>query len=188
MVEVRRALLSVSNRDGLTDLAKGLQDLGVILFATGGTASFLRPQGLLVADLEQITGQGALLEGRVKTLHPKVHGAILAVPTREAHVRDLAALGVERFDLVVVNLYPFEQTIAQTTAPEDAIDNIDIGGVALLRSAPKNSDHVVVVSDPRQYGDVLAELRQSGDISLETRHRLALEAFARTSEYDATIA
>ncbi len=187
MVEVRRALLSVSNRDGLSDFSRGLQDLGVVLFATGGTASFLRSNGLSVKDLEQITGQGAILEGRVKTLHPKVHGAILAVPTREAHVRDLAALGVEPFELVVVNLYPFEQTIAQTTAPEDAIENIDIGGVALLRSAAKNSDHVIVLSDPRQYGDVLAELRQKGDVSRQTRHRLALEAFARTSEYDATI-
>src|SRR3972149_539106 len=187
MVEVRRALLSVSNRDGLTDFAKGLQDLGVILFATAGPASFLRSERVRVADLEQITGQGAILGGRVKTLHPKVHGAILAVPTLEPPVRDLTTLGVERFDLGVVNLYPFEQTIAQTTSEEDAIENIDIGGVALLRSAAKNSDHVIVLSDPRQYGDVIAELRQKGDISLQTRHRLALEAFARTSEYDATI-
>src|SRR3990170_7788214 len=185
MVEVRRALLSVSNRDGLTDFAKGLQDLGAILFATGGTASFLRSHGLPVADLEQLTGHGAILEGRVKSLHPKVHGAILAVPTRDEHVRDLAALGVERFDLVVVNLYPFAETVAKGAPDADIIENIDIGGVALLRSAAKNSDHVIVVSDPRQYGDVLAELRQKGDISLQMRHRLPPPAFARTSEHDA---
>src|SRR3990170_6372574 len=184
---LRRALLTVSDKEGLLEFARGLRDLGVELFATEGTASFLRGQGVAVANLEDLTGHGSILEGRVKTLHPKVHGAILAVPTKESHVRDLAALGVERFDLVVVNLYPFEQTIAQTSAPEDAIENIDIGGVALLRSAAKNSDHVIVLSDPRQYGDVIAELRQKGDISLQTRHRLALEAFARTSEYDATI-
>jgi phosphoribosylaminoimidazolecarboxamide formyltransferase/IMP cyclohydrolase len=158
MVEVRRALLSVSNRDGLTDFAKGLRDLGVILFGTGGTASFLRSHGLAVADLEQVTGQGAILEGRVKTLHPKVHGAILAVPTREEHVRDLAALGVERFDLVVVNLYPFAEAVARGAPESDVIENIDIGGVALLRSAAKNRDHVVVLSSPTQYAAVLGEL------------------------------
>lgn len=187
MVEVRRALLSVSNKEGLADFAKGLQELGVILFATGGTATYLRERGLLVADLEQITGQGAILEGRVKTLHPKVHGAILAVPTKEAHQRDLAALGLERFDLVVVNLYPFEETIARQASEEDAIESIDIGGVALLRSAAKNAEHVIVVSDRRQYEEVLAELRQNGQVSRQTRHRLALEAFARTSAYDTAI-
>src|SRR3972149_11885151 len=105
MVEVRRALLSVSSRDGLIDFARGLLDSGVTLFATEGTAAFLRPQGIQVANLEQITGQGAILGGRVKTLHPKVHGAILAVPTEAKHMRDLASLGGDRFDFVVVNLY-----------------------------------------------------------------------------------
>jgi phosphoribosylaminoimidazolecarboxamide formyltransferase/IMP cyclohydrolase len=187
MVEVRRALLSVSNRDGLTDFARGLQDFGVILFATGGTASFLRSNGLLVADLEQITGQGAILEGRVKTLHPKVHGAILAVPTREAHVRDLASLGVEPFELVVVNLYPFAETVAKGAPDADVIENIDIGGVALLRSAAKNGEHVAVLSSPAQYAGVLDELRRTGALSRETRDRLALDAFGVTSAYDAAI-
>jgi phosphoribosylaminoimidazolecarboxamide formyltransferase/IMP cyclohydrolase len=188
MVEVRRALLSVSNRDGLTVFAKGLLDLGVVLFATGGTASFLRPQGLLVADLEQITGQGAILEGRVKTLHPKVHAAILAVPTRENHLRDLAALGVERFDLVVVNLYPFAETVAKRAPDAEVIENIDIGGVALLRSAAKNAEHVAVVSSPEQYAAVLEELTRTGKLSRQTRDRLALDAFGVTSAYDAAIA
>jgi len=188
MVEVRRALLSVSNRDGLTDFAKGLQDLGAILFATGGTASFLRSHGLPVADLEQLTGHGAILEGRVKTLHPKVHGAILAVPTRDEHVRDLAALGVERFDLVVVNLYPFAETVAKGAPDADIIENIDIGGVALLRSAAKNAEHVVVLSSPTQYAAVLDELKGAGRLSREARNRLALDAFGVTSAYDAAVA
>ncbi|HEV8595450.1 MAG TPA: bifunctional phosphoribosylaminoimidazolecarboxamide formyltransferase/IMP cyclohydrolase, partial [Thermoplasmata archaeon] len=187
MVEVHRALLSVSNKEGLADFATGLRDLGVTLFATGGTASFLRAKGVAVSDLEEITGQGAILEGRVKTLHPKVHGAILAVPTKEEHRRDLAQLGVERFDLVVVNLYPFEEAVAKGASDAAIIENIDIGGVALLRSAAKNADHVLVVSDPRQYEGLLAELKGAGDARAETRHRLALDAFARTSAYDAAI-
>lgn len=187
MVEVRRALLSVSNREGLTDFARGLQDLGAVLFGTGGTAAFLRSQGIRVADLEQITGQGAILEGRVKTLHPKVHGAILAVPTRESHARDLAALGIERFDLVVVNLYPFEEALARGASEDEVIENIDIGGVALLRSAAKNAAHVGVLSSPKQYAGVLDEITRTGALSRETRDRLALQAFAMTSAYDAAI-
>ena len=187
MVEVHRALLSVSNKEGLADFARGLRSLGAILFATGGTATFLRSAGLTVADLEQITGRGAILGGRVKTLDPKVHGAILAVPTSEAHMRDLAALGVERFDLVVVNLYPFSETIAKQAPDAEVIENIDIGGVALLRSAAKNAEHVAVLSDPGQYPSVLEELRRTGTIARETRARLALEAFAVTSMYDAAI-
>ena len=188
MVEVRRALLSVSNKEGLAEFARGLTDLGAILFATGGTATFLRSHGLTVVDLESLTGYGSLLGGRVKTLHPKVHGAILAVPTKESHRRELAALGVERFDLVVVNLYPFAETAAKGGAEADVIENIDIGGVALLRSAAKNAEHVAVVSDPRQYAPVLEELRRAGTLNRETRDRLALEAFGITSAYDAAIA
>jgi len=179
--------VSVSNRSGLADFARGLVDLGAILFATEGTAKFLRSEGLQVADLETITGHGAILEGRVKTLHPKVHGAILAVPTREEHARDLATLGVEPFDLVVVNLYPFRQTVAKGAPDAEVIENIDIGGVALLRSAAKNAAHVAVVCDPSQYGKVLDELRETGDLSRQTRADLALAAFALTSSYDAAI-
>jgi phosphoribosylaminoimidazolecarboxamide formyltransferase/IMP cyclohydrolase len=184
---VRRALLSVSNRDGLADLARGLRDLGVDLFATEGTASFLRTQGVAVTNLEELTGHGSLLEGRVKTLHPKVHGAILAVPTKESHVRDLAALGTEPFEFVVVNLYPFSETAAKGAPEADVIETIDIGGVALLRSAAKNAEHVAVLSNPRQYTGVLDELTHAGGLSATTRQRLALEAFALTSTYDAAI-
>ncbi|MEK6850967.1 MAG: bifunctional phosphoribosylaminoimidazolecarboxamide formyltransferase/IMP cyclohydrolase, partial [Candidatus Thermoplasmatota archaeon] len=184
---LRRALLTVSDKRGLPEFARGLRDLGVELFATEGTASFLRETGVAVTNLEDLTGHGSILEGRVKTLHPKVHGAILAVPTKESHLRDLATLGTERFDLVAVNLYPFAETAAKGASEGEVIENIDIGGVALLRSAAKNGEHVVVVSDPRQYGAVLEELRRQGDVSPATRQRLALEAFALTSTYDAAI-
>ena len=187
MGEVRRALLSVSNKEGLADFAKGLYDLGFELTASEGTASFLRAQRIPVRNLEEVTGIGSILGGRVKTLHPKVHAGILAIPTNAQHTKDLAAIGAERFDLVVVNLYPFEATVAQGASTEATIENIDIGGVALLRSAAKNAEHVAVVSNPRQYPDVLDELRRTGDLSRQTRDRLALAAFARTSEYDAQI-
>jgi len=184
---LRRALLTVSDKEGLAEFARGLRDLGVELFATEGTASFLRGTGVAVTNLEDLTGHGSILEGRVKTLHPKVHGAILAVPTKASHVRDLAALGAERFDLVVVNLYPFAETAAKGASESEVIENIDIGGVALLRSAAKNAEHVVVVSHPQQYAAVLDELRREGDVSPAARQRLALEAFALTSTYDAAI-
>jgi phosphoribosylaminoimidazolecarboxamide formyltransferase/IMP cyclohydrolase len=187
MGRVRRALLSVSNRDGLSGFSKGLRELGVELFATDGTAKFLRAEGVDVRNLEDLTGQASILEGRVKTLHPKVHGAILAVPTKEAHRRDLAAIGAEPFGLVVVNLYPFAETVAKGAPDPEIIENIDIGGVALLRSAAKNAEHVIVLSDPRQYARVLDELQQSGDVGLPNRRTLALEAFATTSAYDAAI-
>lgn len=184
---LRRALLTVSDKAGLPEFARGLADLGVELFATEGTASFLRAKGVAVTNLEDLTGHGSILEGRVKTLHPKVHAAILAVPTQDAHMRDLAAIGAERFDIVVVNLYPFEETVARGADPGEVVENIDIGGVALLRSASKNAEHVVVLSDPRQYGAVLEEIRRQGDVSAGTRQSLALEAFALTSRYDAAI-
>ena len=187
MGEVRRALLSVSNKEGLADFAKGLHEVGFELIASEGTAAFIRTNHIPVRNLEELTGHGSILGGRVKTLHPKVHAGILAVPTNEQHVQDLAAIGAERFDLIVVNLYPFEQTVAQGASAEAAIENIDIGGVALLRSAAKNAEHVTVVSDPRQYPAILEELRRTGSLSRQTRDRLALAAFARTSEYDAQI-
>ncbi len=187
MGEVRRALLSVSNKEGLADFAKGLRDLGFELVASEGTANFLRSNHVAVTNLEELTGHGSILGGRVKTLHPKVHAGILAIPTNAQHVRDLAAIDARRFDLVVVNLYPFEETVAQGASPEAVIENIDIGGVALLRSAAKNSEHVAVLSNPRQYAEVLDELRRTKDLSRQTRDRLALEAFARTSQYDAQI-
>src|SRR2546425_3434609 len=187
MGEARRALVSVSNKEGLAEFAKGLHDLGFELIASEGTASFLRAQHVPVTNLEDLTGHGSILGGRVKTLHPKVHAGILAVPTNAQHAKDLAAIGTARFELVVVNLYPFAETAAKGAAEAEVIENIDIGGVALLRSAAKNSEHVMVVSDPRQYAAVLDELRQAGNLSRQTRDRLALAAFARTSEYDSQI-
>src|SRR5437867_175672 len=187
MGETRRALLSVSDKEGLADFAKGLHEVGFELIASEGTATFLRSHHVPVRNLEELTGHGSILGGRVKTLSPKVHAGILAVPTNAQHTRDLAAIGAERFALVVVSLYPFEETVAQGASAEAAIENIDIGGVALLRSAAKNAEHVAVVSDPRQYPAILEELRRMGNLSRETRDRLALAAFARTSEYDAQI-
>ena len=187
MVGTRRALLSVSDKDGLAEFAKGLKDLGFELVASKGTAVFLRSHGVEATNLEEITGHGSILGGRVKTLHPKVHAGILAIPTNEQHVRDLAAIGAERFDLVAVNLYPFEEIMYKVAPDAEVIENIDIGGVALLRSAAKNADHVAVVSSPRQYPEVLDELRRTGDLSGQTRDRLALAAFARTSTYDSII-
>ncbi|MBI4415611.1 MAG: bifunctional phosphoribosylaminoimidazolecarboxamide formyltransferase/IMP cyclohydrolase, partial [Euryarchaeota archaeon] len=187
MVGVRRALLSVSNKEGLAEFAKGLADLSVELYATEGTASFLRSHSISVRNLEDLTGHGSILEGRVKTLHPKVHAGILAVPTKEAHTRDLAAIGAERFDLVVVNLYPFAETVAKGASEAEVVENIDIGGVALLRSAAKNAEHVAVVCHPRQYGPVFQEWRDTGGLRRETRNRLALEAFELTSGYDSAI-
>ncbi|TLZ50762.1 MAG: bifunctional phosphoribosylaminoimidazolecarboxamide formyltransferase/IMP cyclohydrolase [Methanobacteriota archaeon] len=187
MGQVRRALLSVSNKEGLADFARGLHELEFELLASEGTATFLRSHHIPVKNLEDLTGHGSLLEGRVKTLHPKVHAGILAVPTNPKHLRDLEALGGMRFAMVVVNLYPFEQTVAQVAPDAQIIENIDIGGVALLRSAAKNAEHVAVISDPRQYPAVLDELRRDGDLGPQTRQRLALEAFARTADYDATI-
>ncbi len=187
MGKVARALLSVSDREGLADFARGLRDLGVALFATEGTATFLRENGVEATNLEDVTGLGAILEGRVKTLHPKVHAAILAVPTKDAHRRDLKAIDAEPFGLVVVNLYPFVETVRKGGSDADVIENIDIGGVALLRSAAKNATHVAVVSSPAQYAGVLDELRTSGSLSRQTRETLALDAFALTSAYDAAI-
>jgi len=185
---IRRALLSVSDKTALVEFAQGLADLGVELVSTGGTARTLREAGLTVRSVEEITGFPEILDGRVKTLHPAIHGGILA--RREpAHLAELATQGIGPIDLVAVNLYPFAETVAR---PEvnlaEAVEQIDIGGVALLRAAAKNFAAVTVLCDPADYPQVLAELRRQGDVSLSTRQRLALKVFRHTAGYDATIA
>jgi len=185
---VKRALLSVSDKTGLVELAHGLADLGVELVSTGGTARTLREAGLAVRIVEEVTGFPELLGGRVKTLHPAIHAGILA--RREpAHLAQLAAYNIDPIDLVVVNLYPFARTIAQADVTlAEAVEQIDIGGVALLRAAAKNFAVVTVLCDPADYPQVLDELRQQGEVTLATRQRLALKAFRHTAGYDAAIA
>jgi len=189
-VRVGRALISVSDKTGLEGLARGLADLGVTLVSTGGTHAALRELGLEVTSVEELTGQPEILGGRVKTLHPRVHGAILARPDREDDALEMAAGGIEAIDLVVVNLYPFEEWAGRRgVADEEVIEHIDIGGPAMIRAAAKNHARVGVVTDPGQYADLLAELRAGGgELSADTRRRLALRAFERTARYDAAIA
>jgi phosphoribosylaminoimidazolecarboxamide formyltransferase/IMP cyclohydrolase len=186
---IRRALLSVSDKSGLIDLARGLQAFGVELISTGGTRKALADAGLAVRDISDVTDFPEILDGRVKTLHPKIHGGLLAVRDNPQHTQTIAAQGIEPIDLVVCNLYPFEQTVANPGAShEDVIENIDIGGPSMVRSAAKNHHDVAVVTAPDQYAAVLGELRaNNGALSLATRQRLAGAAFARTAAYDRAI-
>ncbi len=184
----KRALLSVWDKTGLVDFARGLAEAGVELIASGGTAQALHEAGLPVTTVEDLTGLPTILGGRVKTLHPAIHGGILARATDE-DAATLAAQGWAAIDFVVVNLYPFEQTIARPGVTRaEAIEQIDIGGVALIRAAAKNASRVTVLVSPDDYGAVLDEVRASGDTSPATRARLALKAFWRTAAYDAAIA
>ncbi|MFQ5990660.1 MAG: bifunctional phosphoribosylaminoimidazolecarboxamide formyltransferase/IMP cyclohydrolase, partial [Candidatus Methylomirabilales bacterium] len=189
LIRIRRALLSVSDKAGIVEFAKGLAEFGVELISTGKTAAHLRGAGLHVTDVAEVTGVPEMLAGRVKTLHPAIHGAILANRFDPEHQRQLEVQGISPIDLVAVNLYPFEVTIAEeTTDLAQAIEQIDIGGPALIRSAAKNFEGTVIVTDPEQYAHVLEELKQSGGISLATRLRLAQEAFQRTTRYEGAIA
>ena len=188
-VRVRRALVSVSDKTGVADFARGLAGLGVEILSTGGTAAALRGAGLEVTDVSEFTGQEEILDGRVKTLHPRLHAALLARREDREHMVTLEREGIEPIDLVCVNLYPFEQTVSgHEVAPEVAVENIDIGGPTMIRAAAKNHDGVAVVVKPESYDAVLAELEESGgEISASTRHWLANEAFAQTARYDAAI-
>lgn len=189
MPRVTRALFSVSDKTGLAPFAKTLAALGMELISTGGTAKALRAEGLTVVDLSDFTGFPEILDGRVKTLHPKVHGGLLFRRDLAEHVSTAALHGIAPIDLVVVNLYPFEKTVANPDASfEEAIENIDIGGPSMLRSAAKNHDSVTVVVDPSDYDAVAEQLRAHGRTTLELRRRLAAKVFARTAAYDAAIA
>jgi phosphoribosylaminoimidazolecarboxamide formyltransferase/IMP cyclohydrolase len=188
-LKVRRALVSVSDKTGIADFGRGLAALGIELVSTGGTAAALREAGLEVRDVADLTGSPEILDGRVKTLHPRLHAAILAVRDNPEHQETLESEGIELIDLVCVNLYPFERTVARRDVSEDeAVENIDIGGPTMIRAAAKNHRDVAVVVRPESYDAVLAELEESdGELSLETRHWLANEAFAFTARYDAAI-
>jgi phosphoribosylaminoimidazolecarboxamide formyltransferase / IMP cyclohydrolase len=185
---VRRALVAVYDKDGVVELARGLVELGVEVVSSGGTASALRVAGVAVTPVEDVTGFPEMLEGRVKTLHPKIHAGILADRRKAEHEAELAERGIEPFDLVVVNLYPFRETVESGASQDDVIEKIDIGGPAMVRAAAKNFASVGVVVSPGRYADVLGALRTDGGLSLETRRALAAEAFAHTAAYDAAVA
>ena len=174
-----RALLSVYDKTGIVEFARSLHELGADLVSSGGTAAAIADAGIPVTDVAELTGVPAILDHRVVTLHPKVHGGLLADPTSAVHQADMAEHGIEPFDLVVSNLYPFHT--------DPSIELIDIGGPAMVRASAKNHAHVGIVTDPDQYGVVLAELREHGHLTAETRRAFALEAFARTAAYDAAI-
>jgi phosphoribosylaminoimidazolecarboxamide formyltransferase/IMP cyclohydrolase len=184
---VRRALLSVSDKTGLLELARGLAAAGVALVSTGGTAKALRDAGLAVTEVASVTGFPEILDGRVKTLHPAIHGGLLARRDSPAHLEAMRSHGIAGIELLVVNLYPFEATLAQGADFAACVENIDVGGPAMTRAAAKNHDFVAVLSDPADYAAVLAELA-SGGIAAATRRRLAAKAFALTAGYDAAIA
>ncbi|BDB59258.1 bifunctional phosphoribosylaminoimidazolecarboxamide formyltransferase/IMP cyclohydrolase [Rhodococcus sp. D-6] len=184
---VRRALVSVYDKSGLVELATGLHAAGVELVSTGSTAKTIADAGVPVTKVEELTGFPECLEGRVKTLHPRVHAGILADTRKQDHLDQIADLGIEAFELVVVNLYPFTQTVASGASPDECVEQIDIGGPSMVRAAAKNHPSVAVVVDPAAYGDVLAAV-EGGGFTLEQRKRLAAQAFQHTAAYDVAVA
>jgi phosphoribosylaminoimidazolecarboxamide formyltransferase/IMP cyclohydrolase len=189
MANIQRALLSVSDKTGLVAFVQTLAQAGIELISTGGTAKTLRDAGLVVKDITEHTGFPEMLDGRVKTLHPKVHGGLLYIRGNPEHEAVIKTHGIAPIDLVVVNLYPFEQTVARPKVSlHDAIENIDIGGPSMLRSAAKNHDSVTVVADPADYAVVADQIKADGNTTLELRRKLAAKVFARTAAYDAAIA
>ncbi|NYD40822.1 bifunctional phosphoribosylaminoimidazolecarboxamide formyltransferase/IMP cyclohydrolase [Nocardioides panaciterrulae] len=186
-VPVRRALVSVYDKTGLEQLARGLHQAGVTLVSTGGSAALIEGLGLPVTRVEELTGFPECLDGRVKTLHPRVHAGILADRRLDTHVAQLADLGVEPFDLVVSNLYPFRQTVASGASPDECVEQIDIGGPSMVRAAAKNHPSVAIVTSPARYDEVLAAV-VAGGFTLEQRRLLAAEAFAHTASYDVAVA
>jgi phosphoribosylaminoimidazolecarboxamide formyltransferase/IMP cyclohydrolase len=189
MVKIKTALISVSDKTGIIDLAKGLAGLGIKIMSTGGTAKSIRENGVEVTDVSEYTGFPEIMNGRVKTLHPKIHGGLLAVRDNESHMKQIEDLGIGTIDLVVVNLYPFEKTISkENVSQEEAVENIDIGGPTMIRSAAKNFKHVAILVNPERYDTLLEELNERDcDLSYETRYELVTEAFKHTSQYDKVI-
>jgi phosphoribosylaminoimidazolecarboxamide formyltransferase/IMP cyclohydrolase len=186
---IKRALISVSDKTGIVDFARELKSFGVEIVSTGGTAKALRDAGIEVRDIADVTGFPEMMDGRVKTLHPRVHGGLLALRDNPEHLAAMQQHGIEPIDLVVVNLYPFAETIAREgVTREEAIEQIDIGGPAMIRSAAKNAADVAVIVDPSQYPQLIEELQQhAGSISIPVRERLAAEAFRQTAQYDALV-
>lgn len=186
---MKRALVSVSDKTGIVEFVEGLVNLGFEIISTGGTKRALEQAGLKPIGISDVTGFPEIMDGRVKTLHPKVHGGLLAVRSNPDHMNQLEELGIETIDLVCVNLYPFKQTVQKEgVSHEEIIENIDIGGPSMLRSASKNYQSVTVVTDPSDYEKVLSEFKEYGDTTLETREALAAKVFRTTAQYDAMIA
>ena len=187
-MKIKRALLSVSDKTGIVELGKFLSNNGVEIISTGGTMKALREAGVPVTYVSDVTGFPEIMDGRVKTLNPKIHGAILAVRSNPEHMKALADHNITPIDLVVVNLYPFRETISMPGVTEaEAIENIDIGGPAMVRASAKNFKDVVIVTYPRRYAQLMEMLDKDGDIDQHTRKELAFEAFSHTAEYDTMI-
>ena len=189
VVKIKRALLSVSDKRGIVEFGKELAAMGVDIISTGGTMKALRDAGVPVTAVQDVTGFPEMMDGRVKTLHPKIHGAILAMRDHESHVQAMKDHGITPIDLVVVNLYPFRETIAKPDVTlADAIENIDIGGPCMVRAAAKNNKFVAIVTNPDMYGEITELLKKNGELSDAYRLNLARLAFTHTAEYDAAIA
>lgn len=190
MPKIKRAIISVSNKKGVIEFAKSLHSLGVEILSTGGTAKAMRDAGVKVKDVSDYTGFPEMLDGRLKTLHPKVHGGLLARRDNPKDMEDIKEYGIELIDMIVVNLYPFEETIAKPNVTlAEAIENIDIGGPTMLRSASKNFKDVAVVTDNNDFDNIIKEMKAGkGDLSYKTRLELARKVFRLTSKYDNAIA
>ena len=184
---IKRALISVSSKTNLIEFATFLNQQGVAILSTGGTAKALRDAGLEVQDVSAYTGHPEIMDGRVKTLHPKVHGGILAMRDNAQHMQAMQEHAIEGIDMVVINLYPFEETVAKGLGVDECIENIDIGGPAMVRAAAKNHAHVTIVTDPTDYDALMDEMKDEPSVSFETRRKLAAKAYARTAAYDAAI-
>lgn len=189
MNKATRALISLTDKSGIEDFAKALTEMGIEILSTGGTAKKMRDNGIAVTDVSEFTGFPEMLDGRVKTLHPLVHGGILNQRENADHQRQCTEHGIKSIDIIAVNLYAFEKTVADPDCSlDDAIENIDIGGPTMLRAAAKNFRDVTVIVDPADYDQVLAEIRETGNSSLKTRFKLAVKVFQLTSAYDTAIA
>lgn len=187
-MKIKRALLSVSDKTGIIELAKFLNENDVEIISTGGTMKAIKDAGIPVTYVSDVTGFPEIMDGRVKTLNPKIHGAILAVRSNPEHVKAMEEHNINPIDLVVVNLYPFKETISKpNVTEEEAIENIDIGGPAMVRASAKNFKDVVIVTYPSRYEGLMKMLKETGDVDAHTRKELAMEAFTHTHEYDGMI-
>ncbi|MFN3978184.1 bifunctional phosphoribosylaminoimidazolecarboxamide formyltransferase/IMP cyclohydrolase [Sulfurihydrogenibium azorense] len=184
---MKRALISVSNKTGVIDFARELVNLGYEIVSSSGTAKYLKENGINVIEVSQVTGFPEILDGRVKTLHPKIHGGILAVRDNPSHLKQLQENGITPIDIVAINLYPFEETVKKGADLEEIIENIDIGGPAMVRASAKNYKYVAIITDPSDYDLVINELKTNGEVSLKTRQLLSLKAFRHTALYDSII-